>query len=157
LKEKKILVYGYGNPGRRDDGLGPALVERLEVVHLPGVTTDSNYQLQVEDAAAVSQCDAVIFVDAANAGSVPFSFTGLEPSEETAFTTHSVSPASVLALCRDLYGAHPAAYLLAIRGYEWDMGEGLTHAAKKNLEEALRFIKRTITELIDVGSTIRGK
>jgi hydrogenase maturation protease len=151
LKEKKILVYGYGNPGRRDDGLGPALAERLEAEHLPGVTTDSNYQLQVEDAAAVSQCDAVIFVDAADAGAAPFSFTGLEPSDETAFTTHSVSPASVLALCRDLYGTHAAAYLLAIRGYEWDMGEGLTHAAKKNFEEALRFIKQKIAELMNIG------
>ena len=27
---KKILLYGYGNPGRQDDGLGVLLVEELE-------------------------------------------------------------------------------------------------------------------------------
>ncbi len=26
----QILVYGYGNPGRQDDGLGVELVRRLE-------------------------------------------------------------------------------------------------------------------------------
>ena len=25
-----ILIYGYGNPGRQDDGLGPTLVDALE-------------------------------------------------------------------------------------------------------------------------------
>ena len=25
----RLLVYGYGNPGRLDDGLGPALVAEL--------------------------------------------------------------------------------------------------------------------------------
>ena len=98
----RILVYGYGNPGRQDDGLGPALVERLEGEHIPGVATDSNYQLQVEDAVAVSQSDTVIFVDAAASGDEPFTFSEVKPSSETTFTTHSVSPGSVLALCYDL-------------------------------------------------------
>ena len=88
-----ILVYGYGNPGRQDDGLGPALVGMLERERIPGVVTDCNYQLQIEDAVAVSESDAVIFVDASCAGGEPFTFGELEPSNEITFTTHTMSPA----------------------------------------------------------------
>ena len=100
----RILVYGYGNPGRQDDGLGPALVGRLEEERIPGVATDSNYQLQIEDAVAVSESDTVIFVDAVVRGEEPFTFTELEPSNEiTLHDPHRCRPASVLALCHELY------------------------------------------------------
>lgn len=145
----QILVYGYGNPGRQDDGLGPALVERLEKERIPGVVTDSNYQLQIEDAVAVSQGDVVIFVDAAVDGDEPFAFTELEPSDEVSFTTHAVSPGSILSLCRDMYGKTVRAYVLGIRGYGWEFVEKLTPKAEKNLEEAYRFLKERLQDFIN--------
>jgi len=66
-----VLVIGYGNPGRRDDGLGPALAERLQELRLPGVDVDADYQLTVEDAAAAAEHDVVVFADAAQAGPEP--------------------------------------------------------------------------------------
>jgi len=149
--ENGILVYGYGNPGRQDDGLGPALVERLEGDRLPGVATDSNYQLQIEDAVAVAGKGTVIFVDATVSGEGPFTFAELEPSGEIAFTTHSVSPGSVLALCSELYRMDVRAYVLAIRGYGWEFTEGLTPAAEKNLDEAYRFLKGALMEIINAS------
>jgi hydrogenase maturation protease len=145
----RILVYGYGNPGRQDDGLGPALVAKLEEERIPGVTTDCNYQLQIEDAVAVAEHDAVIFVDASLVGGEPFAFTELEPSNDITFTTHTMSPASVLALCHELYRKSVRAYLLAIRGYEWELVEGLSPMAAKNLDEACRFIASTIPDVMD--------
>ena len=49
---RKVLLIGYGNPGRLDDGLGPALAAAVEKLAIPGVTVDADYQLNVEDAAA---------------------------------------------------------------------------------------------------------
>jgi hydrogenase maturation protease len=144
-----ILIYGYGNPGRQDDGLGPALVERLEDERIPGVATDTNYQLQIEDAVAVSESDAVIFVDATESGGAPFTFTELEPSDNVAFTTHSVSPGSVLAICRDVYRKEVKAYVLAIRGYGWEFMEQMTPVAEKNLEEAYRFLRNKIDDIMN--------
>ena len=44
-----VLLYGYGNPGRLDDGLGPALARELAARHpAEGVTIETGYQLQVE-------------------------------------------------------------------------------------------------------------
>ena len=137
----KILVYGYGNPGRQDDGLGNALVEKLEQAHLPGVEFDSNYQLNIEDADNISGFDAVIFVDASKDTEPPFKFSKIEPSSEIRFTTHSMAPESVVALCQDIYNKIPHSYLLAIPGYEWEeMNFGLTSKALENLDKAYDFV-----------------
>ncbi len=140
----KILLYAYGNPGRQDDGLGDALAQMIEKDNLPGVTVDSNYQLNIEDAAIVAEHDTVVFADASVNSAEPFEFSSITPSKEIAFTTHALSPQSVLALCEDVYKKTPPAYLLAIRGYEWEMEEPMTEKAKKNLDEAYQFITEYI-------------
>jgi hydrogenase maturation protease len=142
-----VLVYGYGNPGRRDDGLGPALIAALEQLGLAGVTLDANYQLTVEDAALVAQHDVVVFVDADAAGPEPFWFGAIEPANDLSFSTHSVRPEAVLALARGALGGRTAGYLLGIRGYEFDeFGEELSEGARRNLDAALAFIERALAE-----------
>jgi len=137
LPKTIILVLGIGNPGRRDDGLGPHFIDRLRALNLPGVAADANYQLQVEDALSVSRFERVVFVDAAPAIEAPFEMTEIEPLAEFAFTTHSLTPRTVLALCRELYRKTPTAYILAIRGHDFGIGEGLSERAERNLETAL--------------------
>ena len=139
--DAKVLVFGFGNPGRLDDGLGPALIVALERHELPGVTLDSDYQLTVEDAAAAAQHDFALFVDAACTGPEPFALTKLEPGDTLSFSSHSVSPDGVLALARDLFAARTEAYVLGIRGYEFnEFGERLSVRARDNLAAALEFI-----------------
>lgn len=143
MKQKlSILVYGYGNPGRQDDGLGIVVSEKAESWNLQGVETDFNYQLNAEDALAVSGRDVVIFADATVDESVSdFSFARLEPDMEIAFTTHAMSAGSVLALCKEIYKQSPDAYMLAVRGYSWDFDEGLSAEAEENLSRALAFLR----------------
>ena len=138
---RKVLLIGYGNPGRLDDGLGPALAAEIEKLSLDGVTVDSDYQLTVEDAAAVAEHDAVVFVDAAVSGPEPFAFTVIEPKAAMSFSSHSVEPAAILALARDLLGKPTPGYCLAIRGYDYnEYCERLSEAARRNLQDALEFI-----------------
>ena len=140
LLASKILVLAYGNPGRRDDGLGPALAAALERLDLPGVTIDSDYQLTVEDAAAIAEHDVVVFADADCAGPEPFTFRRVVPEAGVGFSSHSVSPQGVLGLAAGLLGAQPTGYVLGIRGYEFnEFGEGLSARAEANLAAALRF------------------
>ena len=148
MKNNTLFIYGFGNPGRQDDGLGPAIIEKLNNDGIPGITTDSNYQLNIEDALPVSQSKAVIFVDASVNADEPFTFSKIEPSADITFTTHSMSPESVLALCSEIYGHVPDAYVLAIRGYEWEFFEGLTSEAMDNFNEAYSFLLKKIEDML---------
>jgi hydrogenase maturation protease len=142
---KPLLIYGYGNPGRQDDGLGVALVEQLEAwaqaESIVGLVFDTNYQLNAEDALGVAGSRAVVFVDAAREGTEPFAFHPLEPRGEISFSTHAMSPESVLALAAELYGARPPAWILAIRGHAWEPNEPPTAAALANLAAACEFLQ----------------
>jgi hydrogenase maturation protease len=137
-----VLVIGFGNPGRVDDGLGPALAAAVAEMRLDGVTVDCDYQLVVEAAAELAGHDVVIFADADVSCEPPFTFTRLEPAADVSFTTHSISPASLLALARDYFDASTRGYMLAIRGYEFnEFGERLSDGARANLEAAVRFLE----------------
>jgi hydrogenase maturation protease len=139
-----ILIYGYGNPGRQDDGLGVLLAEELE--RWSGQTglniqTDSNYQLNLEDAAGIANYDLVIFADASKEDIPPFLFEPLQPSEKVEYTMHAVSPAFVLHLCHQVFNCQPKAYLLHVKGYEWEFMGEMTEKAKRNLVMAGDYLK----------------
>jgi hydrogenase maturation protease len=140
--ELRVLVIGYGNPGRCDDGIGPALAARLADLDLPGVRVDTNYQLNVEDAEAVADHDVVVFIDACLCSPPPFFLRELEPRAGTLeFTTHSLAPDGVLGLAHDVFGARTRGFSLAVRGYDFHhFGEVLSSEAQSNLDDALAFL-----------------
>jgi hydrogenase maturation protease len=134
------LVLGYGNPGRLDDGLGPAVARAVAELRLPDVTVEEAYQLTVEDAVEVARHERVVFVDAAVEGPEPFALLPVEPRpwDGGAFATHTVAPSVVLGLARDVYGARTRGWLLAVRGYRFRaFGEGLSPGARANLAAAV--------------------
>jgi len=132
-----MLLIGYGNPGRGDDGLGPAFSEGMAARDLPGLQVDTDYQLVAEHALAISSHDLVIFVDAEIGGTNAFSFREIAPGAPEVLGSHSLVPETVLALCETLYGARPKAFVLGISGYEYgEVKEGLSRKAAENLAEA---------------------
>ena len=144
---RKILLIGYGNPGRLDDGLGPALAAAVEKLNIPGITVEANYQLNVEDAAAMAQHDFVVFADADVTGPEPFSFRRIQPKREISFSSHSVEPEALFGLAQQLFGAKTEGYVLAIRGYCFDdFGESLSDRARANLAAAVEFITPVLRE-----------
>lgn len=147
-KHPKILVYGYGNPGRQDDGLGIRLAEELQKwsngQHLVNIQTDMNYQLNLEDAANIGSYDLIIFADATREEIPEFKIDPIIPSEKSEFTMHAVSPAYILYLCKHMFDNEPEAYLLHIRGYQWEFMEDMTDRAKANLNKATDYIKEFI-------------
>jgi hydrogenase maturation protease len=146
-REQRILILGYGNPGRQDDGLGPAAVSEIESLGLRNLTAFDNYQLNIEDAMDVATHDIVWFIDAARSGSSPYSVRTVSPSLTIEFTSHIVRPEAILAIAHQCYGASPQAFLLAIRGYEFEFIEALTPGAKDNLVAALAMLTGRIRAL----------
>ena len=144
----KVLIYGYGNPGRQDDGLGNAFVNRIRAwVAIEGLHDfffDSNYQLNIEDAEAIADMDLVIFVDASEEEIDNFCLSKVDGTSEVSFTTHAASPGYIVKLCEELFNKKPLVLLLHIKGYEWEFKEGISEKASANLEVALLYMKKKL-------------
>ena len=136
------LIYGIGNSGRQDDGLGWAFIDRLEQIRpLPRARLRRTYQLNLEDADLISRYTRVLFVDATKDPAVEsFTLNRPEPKLDFSFTSHAISVPSILATTQQCFEHVPEAYLLAIRGYEWELQEGLTSPAQHNLSHSLEFL-----------------
>jgi hydrogenase maturation protease len=145
MGNKRILVIGYGNPGRGDDGLGPAIAARLEALQIPSLSIESDYQLSIEHAALAAEHDIVVFADAARDAEGPFYFRPVASAPARTPGSHSVTPAEVLFLARSCFNASPQGFLLGI--YAPDLArfeEGLSPAARQALEAALEYLREFI-------------
>ena len=134
----EILLYGIGNCGRSDDGLGWAFLDRVQQQTQFRGRVEYRYQLQVEDAALVNRANRVIFVDSYR-GELPggFAWKPCNPAGNFDFTSHILAPSAVMHLCHMLYGRPPPAEQLLIQGDCWALNTGMSAAAQKRLEEAL--------------------
>ncbi|MFO0829484.1 MAG: hydrogenase maturation protease [Phycisphaerales bacterium] len=152
---RDIIVIGFGNPARADDGLGPALVRALEREPIDGVAATWDFQPAVEHAADVAEHRAVIFADASRDAPEPFSFTRPLPRADEPFSTHALRPEHVAALASDALGWRGAVYVLAIRGYSFDaFEERLTPRAHANLYDAVDALRAAL-EADDVDARLK--
>ncbi|MCB1753020.1 MAG: hydrogenase maturation protease [Gammaproteobacteria bacterium] len=142
------LVLGYGNPARGDDGLGPALIERLATLALEDLETRVDYQLCVEDALDIGDFDQVIFVDASIDVAPPYLHYPLPATVIPAtLDTHGISPEALIHLARTLFGAETKASILAIRGYDFEpFSESLSAEAARNLDAAFNYLAEKLRE-----------
>jgi hydrogenase maturation protease len=146
------LVFGWGNPSRGDDALGPTFIERAakalsrEAAHQVEFLTD--FQLQVEHALDLVGRHRVLFVDAARASSIQaFSVKTAHACQDIGYTSHALSPEFLLAVCNRVSGGRaPSATVLAIHGTEFDLGAPLSAEGEAHLGEALRWFVGWVME-----------
>lgn len=132
------LVIAVGNPSRGDDAIGPLLAERLQALGLSEVEVLTDFQLQVEHALDLIGRRTVVFVDASASGAAPFALAPAAAAADASFTTHALSPAAVLSCYRRIKDAEaPRAFVLAVRGYSFGLGDVLSDAAARNVDRAL--------------------
>ena len=142
IRSDPVLVFAYGNPSRGDDALGPLLVARLErsrdAGRLQGVDLLTDFQLQVEHALDLVGRETVIFVDASASGIEPFAFGPVAAERDVSYT---MSPGAVLQVFRQTTGQEPPpSWLLAVRGYEFGLGEPVSRRAQNNLDAAEAYL-----------------
>jgi hydrogenase maturation protease len=137
----QLLVIGYGNTLRGDDGVGPRVAESVGNLRLPGVRTLICQQLSPEHAAPIAQADKVIFVDAAVAAPSEVQFRELAPGATSQLMAHAADPRIVLALARDVFGHAPQAWWLTIPAEKMEFSEELTPMAQRGCAEAVKKIQ----------------
>jgi hydrogenase maturation protease len=135
-----ILVIGYGNPLRGDDGIGWHIAQRLTR------TTDgekiqilARHQLTPELAEPISRAASVLFIDAC-LGDAPgrLRYEEVGPAErESGSMTHDASPEALLALAQRLYGRCPPSHVLAVAGVSFGYSDELSPEVSAALPAAL--------------------
>lgn len=131
--EDAVLIVGYGNGLRSDDGIGRAVAERLaDDPRLAGSTVLSLHQLTPELAVDISRARVVVLIDAVLGGRPGEITVGrITPAvastvASTASFTHHLDAASLVALATGLFGGDPLVHLVTIAGASMDVGDGLT-------------------------------
>ncbi len=133
-----VLVIGYGNTLRCDDGVGQHVALAISKWRMPGLKVKAAHQLTVELAEPVSQADLVIFVDGQVAGAEDtVTVHRLEPMPGAGFGGHTSDPRGVLALALALYGSHAPAWLVLVPGDDFSLGEDLSATAVRGVAEAI--------------------
>jgi hydrogenase maturation protease len=136
-----LLVIGYGNTLRGDDGIGPKVAEAIDALDLPGVRALTAPLLTPELADPISQAHTVIFVDAAVDAPREVQLRKLEPAETSQIMAHAADPRTMLALARDVFGHTPEAWWLTIPAEKLDFSEELSALAQTGLVAAVRQIR----------------
>jgi hydrogenase maturation protease len=137
----KIMVLGYGNTLRSDDGVGPLVAETIAGLHLVGVETLVAGLLTPELADPISRVKTVVFVDASVDAPRDVQLRPCAPAESSQIMAHAADPKTMLALARDVYGHAPDAYLLTIPVENLAIGEELTPFAKAGMARAIELIQ----------------
>ncbi len=143
----KLLILGYGNPSRGDDGLGPELIQQLEQLksqnHWPDIELLSEYQLQIENILDIQNHDLVLLIDAHISCAAPYEIDHCYASHDLSYSSHALSPAALLFIYQQTLGiAPPPCYVLNIRGYQFELGRPMTPFAKSNLQAAGKFAQQ---------------
>ena len=142
FQPSKILVLGYGNTLRSDDGVGPLVAETIAGLQLPGVETLVAGLLTPELADPISRAGTVVFVDAAVDAPREAQLRPCAPAESSQIMAHAADPKTMLALARDVFGHSPQAYLLTIPVENLAIGEELTPFAREGMARAVELIRK---------------
>jgi len=162
-----VLVIGYGNPYRRDDGVALAVVNGLRALQgrSPleegtdgledlGQELDTLFlqQLTPELAEVLAQYEEVAFVDA-HMQEYPelLREEALKPTAHPTIVSHHLHPEALLALAKALWGRAPRARLLSIRGYNFDFGTELSPQTQRGKEQAVARIWQLISNRSSCG------
>ncbi|NKQ41199.1 MAG: hydrogenase maturation protease [Sulfurovum sp.] len=147
LDSADSIIYGIGNVGREDDGLGWAFVDWIEKEGIcPKAELVRSYQLHLEDADLIGRKKQILFVDASKKEEIAhFSISKVEPKLDFSFTSHAISVQSILATSKQCFEKIPEVYLMEIAGYEWELKIGLTQDAENNLNRSIEYFRTIVS------------
>jgi len=158
---KKLLLIGYGNPDREDDGVAWHILRALTVkLGLPvpesyedefpeSESIDFAFYLQLtpEMAEDISEYEYVCFIDA-HTGSIPepVRLIQVESEFQASPFTHHLTPQSLLSMCETIYGTKPEAALLSVLGYRFLFTRELSEETAALVPQAVDLIWAWISE-----------
>jgi len=153
----EVLIIGYGNPLRGDDGVGCVVAEEIaKRICDPEakVQVVACHQLNPELAEAVADTRAVIFVDASvelKPGEIKVS--SITPDRFSPVgISHHLNPSALLATASELFGQVPVAKAVAIGAASFDFGMQLTPPVREAVMHALKAIEKEVAAYLKTNT-----
>jgi hydrogenase maturation protease len=164
----KVLIIGYGNPDREDDGVAwhilQGVAQRLGRTAPDlgsggldelGQSPDLLFVLQLtpELSELITDYDYVCFVDA-HTGAYPedLRIESLDAEFQTSPFTHHMTPQTCLMFAEALHGQAPQAIVVSVRGHQFGFSHTLSPRTAQLAEEAIKQIAGWLNEISDIGS-----
>lgn len=138
-----ILIVGYGNRLRSDDGLGVCAAEELSRAG-PAAGTEilTCQQLTPELAESISHVETVLFIDASRVGEPgEIRCKQVSPDPPQLLFNHQLTPETLLSLCCELYGVCPQAFEISLCGECFELGDKLSAKAAAALPALVEFAR----------------
>jgi hydrogenase maturation protease len=140
-QSQSILVVGYGNPLRSDDGIGQEVANAVASWQRPNVEAIAIHQLAPELAEKLAKADMAIFVDAYPAkGEQEVEVRPLAPAPTGTPSGHWCEPQILLAIAQALYGYYPRSWWVMVPGVNFTLGDRLSPLASQKMTAALESI-----------------
>ena len=146
-----VLIIGYGNPMKSDDGLGWHVAQALSEQNTsPDIKVICTQQLTPENSEEASRAELVVFIDAregGSAGEIHCEAIHLDPDGSRSLShTHDLSPTAILQLANELYGKAPPAFLLTVSGQDFQDGDSLSEPVSSALPNVIARVRKLISE-----------
>jgi len=149
-------IIGYGNPHRRDDGIGPYVIQQLSrrLEKEEKITLGSFHQLEPVLLDELREAEVVILVDATVENlEQGLRWTKVQPERDFSLRgTHHLKPATFMGLMEALYRRCPSTWLVSVQGVDFGFGEGLSLEAQEKAERASsEILDFCLREIVDKG------
>jgi hydrogenase maturation protease len=157
-----ILIFAIGNESRGDDAIAPLLLRRLAAwLETENIAERfellEDFQLQVEHATDMVGRELVLFIDAGLDTAAPYSFYRAKSDDSRTLFSHAITPEAVLSTYQQAYQQKPPpAFVLCIRGEQFELGELPTPEAEARMELAMGFLQELMLEAEEYSWENRG-
>ncbi|MDJ0658053.1 MAG: hydrogenase maturation protease [Crocosphaera sp.] len=148
MKQKEILIIGYGNTLRGDDGVGYKIAEMIDQWNVNNITSIAVHQLTLDLAEKISQVDIVIFIDAVpitNINAAKLEIKSISVNSKINNLVHHNNPQQLLSLTQAIYQHLPKAYWILVPAINFNFSEELSPITQKYVKLTLVKIKRFLS------------
>lgn len=145
----RVLIIGYGNSLRMDDGAGLEAAEHLAAIYTenPNVRVMAAHQLTPEMAQDMAGAEFVLLLDAAMQGA-PGTIAAREivAAPDGGLLAHHCAPEALLATAKSLYGRTPSVMSLTLTGASFELGTELSPLVHDRMAEFVEAARQTVSQ-----------
>ncbi len=146
----RVLVLGVGNPFRRDDGIGPAVIQRLQIEKgLDGIDLLDGGIDGFSLLEYLHGYDTAFIIDAVEMGLSPGEIRMFTPEEAKltiqtdALSTHGFGLAEVIGLMHTL-DIQTNLHIIGVQAKDISFGEEMSPEVASKIEDIIELVKNEI-------------